>query len=209
MSSFIVPVRSSREPWFRQRPAAAVALAAVLYALVLVLRLFTGGPSDAYALLFVLPIALVAVTFGMRAGLAGGVVAVALIVVWVMVEDVSLSPIGWVSRIVPLLLLGVLLGDAADRLRRAEEERLRLEAAALLYREAIEINDSVVQGMAAARWALETGRVDAGLQTLEQTITQAEELVSGLIRQAGLGGSSPAAIAPTAHLEPREIDGPR
>lgn len=152
-------------------------------------------------MLFALPVALVAITFGMRAGLGGGLVAVALIVVWVVVDDVSLTLTGWGSRILPLLLLGVLLGDASDTLRRAEAERRRLEAAALLYREAIEINDSLVQGMAAARWALEAGRVDAGLRTLEQTIVQAEELVSGLIRQAGMGGSRATAIDAASPLE--------
>lgn len=211
MSSISQLVRSSGEPWFRQRPTVAVALAAVLYAVVLTLRLSAGGPGDAYSLLFVFPVALIAITFGMRAGLAGGVVAVALIVVWAMVEEVSLSPIGWASRILPMLLLGVLVGDAADRLRRADAEKRRLEAAALLYREAIEINDSLVQGMAAARWALEAGQLGAGLRTLEQTIAQAEELVSGLIRQAGMSGSSAAAIDAAAALRTgaEEIGGRR
>jgi hypothetical protein len=193
-------VRASREPWFRQRPVVALGVAALLYALVLSLRLSAGGPDEAYSLLYVLPVALVAITFGLRAGLAGGLVAVALTVVWVVVDDVSLGLTGWGSRILPLLLLGGLLGDASDRLRRADAEKRRLEAAALLYREAIEINDSLVQGMAAARWALEAGRPEAGLRTLELTIVQAEELVSGLIRQADMGGSSAAAIDPAAPL---------
>jgi hypothetical protein len=193
-------VSSPREPWFRQRPVVALGVAGVLYALVFSIRVLAGGPDDAYALLFVLPVALVAVTFGMRAGLAGGLVGVALIVVWVVVEDVSLSATGWASRILPLLFLGGLVGDASDRLRRADAEKRRLEAAALLYREAIEINDSLVQGMAAARWALEAGRLNAGLRTLELTIVQAEELVSGLIRQADMAGSSAAAIDPASPL---------
>jgi hypothetical protein len=191
---------SPREPWFRQRPIVALAVAGVLYASVLTLRLLAGGPADAYTLLFVFPIALVALTFGMRAGLAAGLVAVGLIVVWVVVDDVSLNLVGWGARILPLLLLGVLLGDASDRLRRAEEEKRRLESAALLYREAIEINDSLVQGIAAARWALEAGRLDAGLRTLEQTIVQAEELVSGLIRQAGMGAPGTSGVGAVRSL---------
>jgi hypothetical protein len=42
--------------------------------------------------------------------------------------------------------------------------------------------------MVAAKWSLEAGDVDTGLSTLNTTITQAHELVSGLIRQAGMGG---------------------
>jgi hypothetical protein len=55
---------------------------------------------------------------------------------------------------VPTLFLGVLLGRATDRARRAEGERRRLERTAL-HRQAIEIDDSLVQRMAAAKWSFE------------------------------------------------------
>jgi len=176
-----------RDPWFRRRPRAALAVAALLYAAILVLRIFSGDAADAYSMLYVLPVALVATAFGRRAGAASGLLAVVLIVVWVIVDDVTLSPTGWLSRVLPILLLGVVLGDAADRLHRAEEQRQRLESAALLHREAIEINDSLVQGMAAAKWSLESGQTDLGIRTLEATLSQAQELVSGLIRRADMG----------------------
>ncbi|MEU4295603.1 hypothetical protein AB0E63_45935 [Kribbella sp. NPDC026596] len=193
---------SPREPWFRHHPGVALAVAGALYVLVLLLRVLAGQPADTYSMLFALPVALIAIAFGLRAGVAGALVAVALIVVWIVVKDVTLSPSGWMSRVLPLLLLGVLLGDASDRLRRSEAEKRRLESAALLYRQAIEINDSIVQGMAAARWSLEAGRVDAGLQTLEQTLTEAQELVSGLIGRAGMGAGEATGIAPVAPLSP-------
>jgi glucose-6-phosphate-specific signal transduction histidine kinase len=179
---------SPHDPWFRQHPRIALAVAGLLFASVLSLRMFAGEPVDASTFLFTLPVALVAVAFGLRAGVAAGVLAVVIIVGWVVITGTTLTPVGWVARLLPELLLGFLLGDASDRLRRADEERRRLESAALLYREAIEINDSLVQGMAAARWALEAGRTEAGLQTLEDTIGQAQELVSDLIRQAGMAG---------------------
>ena len=181
---------SPRDPWFRRRPTLALAVASLLYAAVLALRLSTGDAADAYSMLFALPVALVAIAFGMRAGVLAGVVAVGLIAVWTVADDVSLTPSGWVSRALPLLLLGGLLGQAADQARRAEEERRELEAAALLHREAIEINDSLIQGMAAAKWTLEGGQVEAGLRLLEGTISQAHELVSRLIRRADMGGRS-------------------
>ena len=193
---------SPREPWFRHHPGVALTVAGALYVLVLLLRVLAGQPADTYSMLFALPVALIAIAFGLRAGVAGALVAVALIVVWIVVKDVTLSPSGWMSRVLPLLLLGVLLGDASDRLRRSEAEKRRLESAALLYRQAIEINDSIVQGMAAARWSLEAGRVDAGLQTLEQTLTEAQELVSGLIGRAGMGAGEATGIAPVAPLNP-------
>ena len=178
---------TATEAWFRGRPSVTWAAATTLFVSVFVLRLSGGTVEDAYSMLYVFPVALVAFAFGLRPGAAAGVLAVVLIIAWVVVRDVSLGPAGWASRILPILLLGILLGDASDRLRRNESERRRLETAALLHRDAIEINDSLIQGMAAAKWALEAGDVEAGLRTLNGTISQAQELVSGLIRQAGMG----------------------
>ncbi len=190
--------RSPQEPWFRQRPVMTLAVAGLLYVSVLLLRLFSGGPVDGYSLLYVFPVALIAIAFGVRAGLAAGLLAVGLMAVWVVLNDVHLGLAGWVSRVLTVMLLGLLVGDASDRLRKSELEKQRLEARALLYREAIEINDSLVQGMAAARWALEAGRLEPGLHTLEETIGQAQELVSDLIRRADMGTHATSGIGSPA-----------
>ena len=174
-----------------RRPGPVLFAAGVLYLAVFAMRMFTGDAVDAYSMFYVLPVALLATSFGLRGGLDAGLLAIALIAVWAVVRDVSLGPTGWASRVVPLMLLGVLLGEASDRERRTATLYAfarEVAAAAMLHREAIEINDSLVQGMAAAKWALEAGQVDAGLQTLTETITRAHELVSVLIRQAGMGG---------------------
>ncbi|TCC30795.1 DUF4118 domain-containing protein [Kribbella speibonae] len=181
-----------REPWFRRHPTVVLVVAGVLFGSVWLLRLLDGDAADASTLLFTLPVALIAVAFGLRAGLAAGAFAVLMVVAWGVATDTDLSPVGWISRCLPQLLLGVLLGDASERLRSADEERRRLESGALLYREAIEINDSLVQGMAAARWAMEAGRTEDGLKILEETIGQAQDLVSDLIRQAGMAGPGPS-----------------
>lgn len=179
--------RPPRGPWFRERPRLALSVAAVLFAAVLCLRLLAGGPADAYSLLYVFPVALVATATGARTGVAAGLLAVALTVFWAVVRDVSLSPAAWASRAFPMLLLGFLVGDASERLRRTEAERRRLESAAQVHREAVEINDTLVQGMVAAKWSLEAGQLDAGLRILSETISRGHELVSSLIRQADMG----------------------
>ena len=181
------PEPITRDPWFWKHPNLALTVAGVLYVAVLSLRLLVGDPVDAYSMLYALPVALVAMTSGLRAGIVAGLVAVGLTVVWTIVNDVDMTLTGWASRVVPLLLLGALLGQATDRARRAEIEHRRLEAAALLHRQAIEINDSLVQGMAAAMWSFDAGQVEAGKKVLEQTLAQAHELVSGLIRRADMG----------------------
>lgn len=184
----VVSVRLTRpagpDPWFARRPAAAVAVSAVLYAVVLALRFAVDYAGDSVSLLYVLPIALLAVTFGLRAGLAAGVLGILLVVVWVLVENVQLTAWGWLTRAVPMLLLGVLVGDAMDRLRASERERRRLAALAQRHRDAVEIQDSVVQHLAAAKWALETGRSDRGLEILTGTLDSTQRLVSDLLGDA-------------------------
>lgn len=175
------------DPWFRARPRVALGVAALLFVGVLGLRLAVEPVEDALSMLYALPVALVALAFGRTAGVAAGVLAVGLVGVWVGVAGVDLSALGWLARAVPLLFLGGLLGDASDRLQHAEARRRALEAAAQRHRDATEINDTLVQGMAAAKWALEGGRHDSGLRTLDETLQLGHQLVSELLRGADMG----------------------
>jgi hypothetical protein len=188
MSMLLRLERSADDLWFRRRPALAMIVAGVLFAGVFLLRVSEGGPTEAYSMLYVLPVSLLAVAFGVRGGAAGGLVAVALMAIWALVVDVDLSPLAWLSRVIPMLALGLLLGYATDRARRAEARQREVEAAALLHQQAIELNDSLVQGLAAARWALDQGRVDDGVALLDQTMSEAQGMVSDLIRRARMGG---------------------
>jgi hypothetical protein len=196
-------VRPGRSHWrvLGRRQLLTLALAAVLFVGVLSLRFLGGDATDAYSMLYALPVALLATTFGIRAGAWAGVLAVGLIALWAVTDHITLTPVAWAARVVPILLLGVLVGEATDRIRSIEADRRRLEAAALLHREAIEINDSLVQGMAAAKWSFEAGSIDVGMRLLDDTITRAHDLVSGLIRRAEMGGRTEAltevAAAPT------------
>lgn len=183
-------IRSEWEPWFGRRPRVALLVIGALYGCVFLLRLLAGSPADATSMLYVLPVALAATAFGRTAGVAAGLLAVGLTVAWAVLKDVSMGPGAWASRIIPVLLLGYLLGSAMDRLRRAERDRRELELAALLHREAIEINDSLVQRMAAAKWAVEAGQVEATERMLSEAMDEAQRLVSDLISRAGMGERS-------------------
>lgn len=123
---------------------------------MLALRLILSNPLDAISMLYLFPIALLAMAKGRWGGLLGGLVAVVLVGVWVLVRSVDLNAVGWLSRVL-LLLVGALIGDARDRLARAAAEHAVHEAAVQRHREAIEINDSLVQGMSAAKWSIEGG----------------------------------------------------
>lgn len=173
-------------PWFRQRPRLALGVSAALFAVVFVVRVSIGGMQDSITLLYVLPVALLAMAFGLRAGVAASVGAVGLIVGWVLLRDVDFTLLAWFSRILPLVLLGVLVGTASDAQNEAEERELELAALEALQRESAEINDTVVQGLAAAKWLLEMGHIDEGIEVLTETMCETQALVAHL-----LGSDSP------------------
>jgi hypothetical protein len=179
--------RVTQRAWFRERPHWALTVAATLFAGVFVLRLTTGSVDDAINMLYALPVALVALAFGRTPGVLAGLLAVALVAAWVVLDGVELSALGWASRVLPLLLLGGLLGDASDRLAAADARHRALEAAAQRHRDATEVNDTLVQGMAAAKWAFEAGRTESGLRTLTETLEVGHQLVSKLMREADMG----------------------
>jgi hypothetical protein len=139
------------------------------------------GADDAVSIFYVLPIALLGFAFGRRGGLIAGCVGLSLYSLWSIGADPSSSVLGWASRAAPMLLLGVLVGGAADRQRAFAESQRQLLTARLRARDAAEINDSIVQGLAVAKWSLEAGAYDRGLDVLTDTIETAEALVADLL----------------------------
>jgi energy-coupling factor transporter transmembrane protein EcfT len=177
---------------YTQRPGVAAIVALGLYAGVFTMRLMIHG-TDPITVFYIFPVALLAMTFGSRAGVAAGIVAVLLIVAWGAIDGVAANPVGWIGRVAPIMLLGFLVGRATDRLRAAAQTRQALFAAQLREREAAEINDSVIQGLAAAKWSIEAGQIERGLDALTDTIATTESLVAALLRNQPLPqGSDPA-----------------
>jgi K+-sensing histidine kinase KdpD len=175
-------------PWFSRRSGLALAGVVAMFVSITVARVSQGNdPTVGITLFYVVPISLAALVWGRLAGVTASVVALVLIALWVLVADVDLSVLGWSARVVPILHVGLLLGDASDRLRRAERDRLEQAERELLHRQAVEINDSLLQGMAAAKWALEAERYDVALEHLSDTIASGQKLVAGLIRDSAMG----------------------
>lgn len=173
----------------RLPPGAVVGVAAAMFAAVLGVRWLTDGPADAVALLFTIPVALLAVTLGARAGALGSLVGIALLALWVRHAGGHLTVLGWVARATPMLLLGVLLGRAVDLLHRTDAERHRLATRADRHRAAVELNDTMVQALTAAKWSLESGNTLRALDIVSDTLEVGHRLVSDLIRDAELGSA--------------------
>lgn len=175
-------------PWFSRRTGLAFAGVLAMFVAITVVRASLGDDASVgITLFYVVPISLAGLVWGRLAGMIASGVALVLLALWVLLADVDLGLLGWSTRVVPMLLVGLLLGDASDRLRLAEQARVEHAERELLHRQAVEINDSLLQGMAAAKWALEAERYDVAIERLSETIRSGQKLVAGLIRDSAMG----------------------
>jgi hypothetical protein len=158
----------------------ALAVSAALAAGIFVVQVSADGVNDSIATLYALPVTLVALGFGFRAGCGAGLATIGLLVVGAVEADVTLTALGWASTVTPLLL-GTLIGFASDRTRQAEQAERYTAAVVLLQREGAEIIDRVFQGLAASKWMLEAGDIDHGLATLQDTMVTAQQLVTRVL----------------------------
>jgi len=100
----------------------------------------------------------------------------------------------WLKDIVHLIVengrpvesVGVMV-DITDR-KRAEEAERRLATAHASQRSALQVNDDIVQGLAAAKYALELNVDDAVAESIEQTLLRATKIVTDLLDQAEAAG---------------------
>jgi len=119
-----MPVRLLRN-WPRLRGYAMLALVLALFLVVFALRVSDPNIDDAEGTLFLVPMLVLAFRFGLRGGLAGALVAFALVLAWGHYDHLHLTVYGYLGRGTALLILGTLFGTFVDRRRRLEAETLR------------------------------------------------------------------------------------
>ncbi len=109
--------------------AATVLLALAIFGATFALRRSLSNAVDADELV---PVALLALRFGRRGGLAGALAAVTLTGLWDLVhDDAAVTILGYLSRGIAFVLIGVFLGAFMDQRRRLEAELLRYFDASL------------------------------------------------------------------------------
>jgi PAS domain S-box-containing protein len=80
-----------------------------------------------------------------------------------------------------------IIRDATDR-KLAEEARLVLHDAEISRRQALQLNDDIVQGLAIAKMAFEMGHTDRMAEALRLTLDRAQAIVSDLIQNLAKDG---------------------
>jgi HD-GYP domain-containing protein (c-di-GMP phosphodiesterase class II) len=114
-------VELSGGPWPRLGAAATLGLSLALFAAIFALRVIDHNVGDNEGILFIVPIGLLALRFGLRGGLAGALLGFALMAVWDGYGNhAPLTWLGYVNRGVAFLALGVLLGTFIDRRGKLE-----------------------------------------------------------------------------------------
>lgn len=195
-----------RRWWPKRRRRDAVVVAAVLFLAVYVLRLVIDSPADATSVLYTVPIALLAVAFGVPGGLIGAAIGIALFAQWSITADSGIPALGWTVRITVMALIGAVVGHASAEMSRhaldaqsEREQRLAVEARQRRELEALEINDAIIQAMVAAKWMIELGQTDAAIEVLSDAIGIGQELVAGMLPTA-MTPVSPRAPGDGAHI---------
>src|SRR5437870_3312190 len=102
------------------RRAAMIGAGCLLLGAVFALSFAVSNPNEAVAVLYTLPIALIAVEVGALGGIAAALVALALFGLWSALDTAHhVGVLGFVTRGTVFLLLGGLLGHFATKLRSA------------------------------------------------------------------------------------------
>lgn len=105
-----------------------IALSAALFAIVAVCRSFDDSPAAGVHLFYIIPVILLALRFGTAGGVAGACVALALFLGYALLGgDGDLEVSSWFSPAFTVLIVGVMVGILAGRLR-ASEQRFRSAA---------------------------------------------------------------------------------
>jgi PAS domain S-box-containing protein len=110
------------------RRRAALAVASVLFVLVTLLRIRIDGLDTPIAMLYVFPIAVLALEFQIVGGVLAGIVSSATFLGWVASEDLAFSDSIWM-RVVILIGIGAVIGwISRERQREGAIARAVLEA---------------------------------------------------------------------------------
>lgn len=100
-----------------------IALCGLLLALITALRLAISNPVEAVGFLYVIPISLLASERGLRGGLIAAAGAILCTACWTMVDHVPLGMLGYGTRSVTFLGVGVFVGLQSQQRLKLQGER--------------------------------------------------------------------------------------
>jgi signal transduction histidine kinase len=97
-----------------------------------------NDPDALLANFYVVPIAVLAIEFGVRGGLIGATIGFALVPAWSLINTVHVNALGYVSRGAVMFVTGIVVGRFSDRLRNDITERQGAQRDLTLYADQLE-----------------------------------------------------------------------
>ena len=144
----------------------------MLFAVAFAARLAVNDPDALLANFYIVPIAVLAIEFGTRAGLIAAAVAFALVPAWSVINSVHVDALGYVSRGAAFLLTGVIVGGFSDRLRRDIAERQDAQRDLALYADQLEgSNRDLARSVGRLEAFAEIARAVGGETDLERVLS--------------------------------------
>jgi signal transduction histidine kinase len=152
--------------------AALIGVAAALFALTFAARLVVNDPDALLANFYVVPIALLAVEFGTRAGVLAAVAAVCLVLAWSALDKVHLTALGYSSRIAALLVTGAVVGRFSERLHADIAEGQQAQRHLAMYADELErANDHLGRSVEQLEAFAEIARAVGGETDLQRVLS--------------------------------------
>jgi signal transduction histidine kinase len=165
-------LRIHDEPPPVARHFGVLAGAAVLFAAIFAARLLIDDPPALIANFYVVPVAILAIEFGVRAGVLAAAVAVGLVFAWGAIETVHVGVLGYISRGAVVLLTGVLVGGFSERVRRDIADRRQAGRDLSLYADELErANVHLTRSVDRLEAFADIGRAVGGETDLERILS--------------------------------------
>jgi signal transduction histidine kinase len=154
------------------RRGVVLAAAAALFAVTFAARLAIKDPDALIANFYVVPIALLAIEFGARAGVLGAAMALGLVFAWSAIQTVHVDALGYTARVAALLVTGAIVGRFSERLRADVAERKRAQRNLSLYADQLgAANQQLAQSVERLEAFAEIARAVGGETDLERVLT--------------------------------------
>jgi signal transduction histidine kinase len=154
------------------RRAAMLTAGVLLFAGAFLARIVVSDPGALLANFYVVPTAILAIEFGVRAGLVCTVVSIGLVFAWGVIDTVHVSTLGYVSRGAVVLVTGVVVGRFSERLRLDIAERQRAQRDLSLYADQLErANQNLARTVDQLEAFAEIARAVGGETDLERVLS--------------------------------------
>ncbi|HLM85621.1 MAG TPA: GAF domain-containing sensor histidine kinase [Solirubrobacteraceae bacterium] len=167
-----VRMSAAQRPPSQARRLAVLTAAAALFAITFAARLAIKDPGALIANFYVVPIALIAIEFGARAGVAAAALAFGLVFAWAAIQTVDVGALGYTARGAALLVTGAVVGRFSERLRNDIAERQRVERSLSLYADQLaRANEQLGQSVERLEAFAEIARAVGGETELERVLS--------------------------------------